>query len=259
MMFCRFFVDLVRDSNWNMVQVMRQVSPPSYGFNGSTVKIHHLGDGKCDGRKHPKGCFFLIRDSFRIWGFTWLYGWWSTLESPMFKADSQVCVWINLGALSWYSNNNTLKLIHSNHHLHRWLFSIHFPPPQKNTWSHHKRLYKKGPGPPCFQRWWPTRTNLDLCQGNPELLVISGGKEWDILRKTTVTAKSLENPLPETKTAPENRPFNAPKTNEKVVQLSIFRCELLVFRGVGPRASEKRHIIWTNHQFSGASCLFRGV
>ena len=45
--------------------------------------------------------------------------------------------------------------------------------------------------------------------------MISGGKEWDILRKTTVTAKSLENPLPETKTAPENRPFNAPKTNEK--------------------------------------------
>ena len=28
--------------------------------------------------------------------------------------------------------------------------------------------------------------------------------------------------------APENRPFNAPKGNEKVFQLSIFRCELLV-------------------------------
>lgn len=38
MMFCVFFVDLVRDSNWNMVQVMRQVNPPSHGFNGSTVK-----------------------------------------------------------------------------------------------------------------------------------------------------------------------------------------------------------------------------
>ena len=56
---------------------------------------------------------------------------------------------------------------------------------QEITWSHHNRLT----GPPCFQRHasnggWLTRTNLDLCQGNPELLVISGGKKWDILRKT---------------------------------------------------------------------------
>lgn len=130
------FFDLVRDSNWNMVQVMRlAVNPPSYGFNGSTVKNPPPWWCQKVTEKTPElGCFFLIRGSFRIWGFTWLYGWWSTLESPMFKADSQVCVWINLGALSWYSNNKHTEIDKSsNHHLHRCFFSIHFfPPSQKN-------------------------------------------------------------------------------------------------------------------------------